>query len=265
MAQPVSRTFLTAASIGVVAMVLADMVHEALGHGTACWITGNRILSLSTVAIQTAEASRFVSAAGTTANCLVGAMSLVLFSRFRKFTALACFCWLFGLFNLLNSGYLVASAATNTSDWANVIAGLSPAWLWRCLLAAAGVVVYVVSLNWAAWTMIPRVASGEVGLKDLSRITLAAYLAAGIAMTVASIFNPIGPQLILASGAGPSFGLNAGVLFIPRMVAEHVRKQPATTHRAGFSAALSPIWIALGLLCGVLFIAVLGPGIHFSQ
>jgi hypothetical protein len=44
----------TAASMGIVAMVLADMVHEALGHGTACLLTGNRILTLSTVAIQTA-------------------------------------------------------------------------------------------------------------------------------------------------------------------------------------------------------------------
>src|SRR5579863_7882316 len=126
---PALRSCVTVASVGAVAMVLADMVHEVVGHGTACLLTGNRILSLSTVAIQTAAPSRFVSAAGTVANCIVGSLSLLAFGRLKNLTPSACFFWLFGLFNVMNLGYPVASAAMNSSDWARVIADLSPSWL----------------------------------------------------------------------------------------------------------------------------------------
>ena len=104
---------------------------EAVGHGTASLLMSDPIQSLSTVAIQNASPSRFVSAVGTTANLIVGVLSLLLLRRVRKLTPSAYFLWLFGAFNLFNVGYLVASACTNSGDWAAVISGLSPSWLWR--------------------------------------------------------------------------------------------------------------------------------------
>ena len=255
------RTFMTVASVGAAAMVLADLVHEVLGHGTASLLTGNRILSISTVAIQTAAASRLVSAAGTTANCVVGSLALLLSGRLKKLTPLALFWWLFGVFNLLNSGYLVASAALNTSDWANVIAGMSQLWLLRCIMGLVGAAFYYLSVVWAARLMIRWVENGEMGLSDLGRLTVPAYLAAGVIMTVASLFNPIGPQLIISSGAAASFGLNAGLLFIPGIVAQHARTHSPVTN----PLRLSFFWVALALLTGGLFVAVLGPGVHFSN
>ncbi|HTS28966.1 MAG TPA: hypothetical protein VMH81_24010 [Bryobacteraceae bacterium] len=211
--------------------------------------------------VQTAAPSRPVSAAGTTANCIAGAFSLLLFSRLKTWTPSAGFCWLFGVFNLMNSGDLVASAVTNSSDWANVIAGLSPPWLWRCILGLAGIILHVKSVNLAARLLIRRFASGETGLADLARLTLPAYLAAGLVMTIASIFNPIGPQLILPSGVAPSFGLNAGLLWVRRIVPQRARTHSAATN----AMPLSFFWIALALLLGGVFVAVLGPGIRFSH
>jgi len=255
------RTFGTAASAGIVAMVLADMVHEGLGHGTACLLTGNRIVSLSTVAIQTAAASRFVSAAGTTANLIAGALSLLLFGRLKRLMPSFWFLWLFGMFNLLNVGYLAVSAVTNSGDWANVIAGSHPLWLWRCLMGLTGAALYMLSVQWGAWLTIRRVENGEAGRKDLPRATAAAYLAAGAVMTLASVFNPVSPRLIVLSGIGASFGLNAGLLFIPGIVNGRAR-----THlSAAKPLRLSLIWIPLALLFGGVFVAVLGPGIHFHH
>jgi hypothetical protein len=130
--------------------VAADLVHEALGHGIASWLTGDRILSLSTVAIQNATANRWVSAAGTSANCIAGVLCFLVLRRMRQLTPVAYFLWSFGAYNLLNSGYLVTSAVLNSGDWANVIAGLSPAWLWRCVLGLAGITLYVSAIRWAA-------------------------------------------------------------------------------------------------------------------
>src|SRR5258708_496434 len=94
-AESINHNGLTLASIGIVACVSADMVHEALGHGLAALLTGDRILSLSTVAIQNAAANRFVSTAGTSANCLVGAIALLLLRPVERLTSAAYFLWIF--------------------------------------------------------------------------------------------------------------------------------------------------------------------------
>jgi len=171
------------------------------------------------------------------------------------------FVWLFGVFNLLNVGYLAVSAITNSSDWANVIAGLSPLWLWRCLMGLVGAALYLLSVHWAAWLMVRRVEGGDIGFMDLPRLTLPAYLAAGAVMTLASVFNPISPQLIIGSGIGPSFGLNAGLLLIPKLIKEHVRAHPPVTK----PVQPSLFWAVLALLSGGLFVAVLGPGVQLAH
>ncbi|MGD0213040.1 MAG: hypothetical protein ABSB87_07395 [Terriglobales bacterium] len=239
----------------------ADMVHEALGHGIVSWLTGDQILSISTVAIQNATASRLVAAAGTSANCLVGALSLLSLRRRRTFTTWTYFLWIFGAYNLLNSGYLVVSAALNNGDWANVIAGLSPPWLWRCLLGVVGAPLYFLAIRWTASSMGDMVNRGEVAVIDLQRLVLPAYLAGGAVMTIASVFNPISPSLILMSGVGASFGLNCGLLFLPGIVAADTRSHTSVTR----SLELSFFWIVLAIVISGVFIGVMGPGLHFSR
>jgi hypothetical protein len=209
--------------------------------------------------MQNADASRFVSAAGTSANCIVGALSFLLLRRMRTFTTWTFFLWAFGAYNLLNAGYLVVSALTNGGDWANVIAGLSRPWLWRCALGLVGATLYVLSIRWAASSMGDLVDRGEIALTDLRRLVVTAYLAGGAVMTIASIFNPISPSLILLSGAGASFGLNSGLLFLPGIVAAHARSQAPVTRSMPFNV----IWFALGIAISAIFIGVLGPGIRF--
>jgi hypothetical protein len=252
---------LTLASIGALACIAADMVHEAVGHGTASWLMADPILSLSTVALQTSEPSRIVSAAGTTANLIVGALSLLLLRRVRRLTPSAYFLWAFGAFNLFNAGYLVASALMNSGDWAAVIGGLSPPWLWRCVLGLVGTIFYVLSVRWAASVAIDFVNHRQVAIADGRRLVWPAYLAAGVVLTVASIFNPISPSLILGSGVGPSFGLNCGLLFVPPIMAGHATYQGVGEGRIPFSA----VWLIASLIISGLFIGVLGPGIHFSN
>ena len=251
----------TVASIAVVACVSADMVHEVLGHGTAALLTGDRILSLPTVAIQNAAPNRFVSAAGTVANCMVGALALLLLRRSKSFTSSACFLWIFGALNLLNSGYVIASGLMNSGDWANVVAGLSPPWLWRCILLLLGTMLYVFSIRAAANSMIRFVESGAASLPDTKHLVWCSYLAAGVVMTIASIFNPISRGLILVSGVGASFGLNAGLLFLPGIVAGNAKNADAVAPRVPFSLP----WLVSALIFSGVFIAILGPGIHFAR
>jgi hypothetical protein len=250
---------LTLASMGAIACIAADIVHEALGHGIASWITGDRIVSLSTVAIQNVSANRFVSAAGTAANCIVGVFSLLALRRMRKLTPTTYFLWIFGAFNLLNVGYLFTSAALNSGDWANVIFGLYPPWLWQYFLGLAGVALYVLAVLWLSGFLTERADEGEIAAGDVWRFVWPAYLAAGAVMTIASTLNPISPTLILLSGVGASFGLNAGLLFVPAMVTRNVHGSSGVTRPIPFSL----LWFTVAMVVSGLFIGVLGPGIYF--
>jgi hypothetical protein len=251
---------LTVISIAVVACAGADVVHELFGHGVSAWLVGDRILSISTVALQTAEANRFVSASGTAANCIAGVISFILLRRATAFGAAACFLWLFGAFNFCNSGYLVFSALLNSGDWAAVIAGLAPHLLWRSVLGLAGVTVYGLGLRWAADSMRGFVEIGDVAPRDVRRLVVPAYVAGGLLVTAASVVNPIGPDLILIAGVGASFGLNFGLLFIPRMVVSQALDRAPATRAIPFSAS----WLSVAVVVAIAYIAVLGPGIPFA-
>jgi hypothetical protein len=260
-AVPARPNLLTLASIGAIACIAADMAHEAVGHGLASWLSGDRLLFLSTVATQNASPNRAVSAAGTGAEIILGIFSLLLLRRACKLTRFAYFLWIFAAFSLFNSGYLVVSAISNGSDWAKVIAGLSPSWLWRCLLAFTGAVVYFFAFRWIASFQIEWVNRAELARSDVWRLVWPAYLAGGATMTIAAIFNPISAALILLSGVGASFGLSCGLLFLPGIVANHTGSQTVLTCPIPFSL----FWIVLAIVSSGIFIAVLGPGIHFHE
>jgi hypothetical protein len=249
----------TLAALGALACVAADMVHEVVGHGTASLLMSDPILSLSTVAIQTASPNRLVSAAGTTANLIAGVVVLLFLRRTVKLTPWTYFLWTFGAFNLFNVGYLIVSACTNSGDWAAVITGLSPPGAWRCALGLVGIVVYFLSLLWVASFAIAFVDHRQVAMADIRRFVWPAYIGAGVALTIASIFNPISPSLILVSGICASFGLNCGLLFVPPIIAEKVSYNGVGEGRIPFSA----VWVIVSVVICGLFMGILGPGVHF--
>jgi hypothetical protein len=252
---------ITVVSIAIVACAAADLVHEALGHGIASWLARDPILSVSTVALQNAAPSRTVAAAGTAANVLVGSIALRLLAGVTRFDSRACFLWMFGAFNLFNSAYLIASALLGNGDWAAVIAGLAPTLAWRVALALVGASGYALALRATAAALSRFVERGELAASQVGALTLPAYLAGGVLMTLASVFNPISPNLILLSGVGASFGLNAGFLFLPGIVGGHGTRGPAP----GRLSAPSLAWLGCALVVGAAFVALLGPGVRFAS
>src|SRR2546427_12216866 len=62
----------TVVAIAIVAYVLADVLHEAEGHGGACVLTGGKPLVLSTVHFDCGGDSRWWAAAGPLVNLAAG-------------------------------------------------------------------------------------------------------------------------------------------------------------------------------------------------
>ena len=134
----------TVIAISAVAYALADMVHEALGHGLlSLLVPGVKLISISTVALSSTGSSRIVAAAGMIANIIAGSVSLWLFANRRQFTPGSYFLWLFAGVNLMNIGYLLYSGVLRSGDWSEVIAGVPMEPLWRVALIAAGIAGYI--------------------------------------------------------------------------------------------------------------------------
>lgn len=251
----------TVAAIAVVAYAAADLVHEVAGHTLVARLSGIRVVSISTVAIQTAQKSRAVAAAGTIANVVCGALALALAERRRRFSSGTYCLWLFGVVGMMNSGYLVFSGLLDSGDWAAVIAGARPSWAWRLFIVAVGVIAYSTAIRVAARAATPWIANGDTSISDFRRVILVSYLAGGVLLLLGSAFNPIGRELVLISGVGASFGLTFGLLLVPGILASDV-KEP------GWIASvleLQPAWVVAALVVAAVFVGVLGPGVRLAR
>jgi hypothetical protein len=247
----------TTVAVAITAYAMADLVHEVVGHGIAALMTpGIRLVSLSTVALQSTGSSRVVAACGSIANVLVGAAALGLFQQLPRFSPAAHFLWLFSSVNLLNgSGYPLFSAVLDSSDWSVVIQGLQPTSVWRGGMAVAGAAAYWGAIRLSAGTLTRAVNRRLLSRSDITRLIFPSYVAGGILLLVASVFNPIAPSLILSSGLSSGFAATAGLTLVPAMVEHRTRDDEVEMSFVPASTG----WIVTGVIVGGSFVAVLGP------
>jgi hypothetical protein len=256
--------FLTLAAVGIIAFVIADVTHEALGHGLATLAVGGQPVLLTTSYFSASGSfSRWIPAGGGIANALAGGL-FVLALRIAKTLAphLRYFLVLGVAFNLLfAAGYPFYSGVAAFGDWAAVISGLSPAWMWRVLLVVVSVASYCLALLLLANMMRPFCgSSSKEALTRLRRITLVPFLAALAAACVAGALNPRGWINVLTAAAPAAAGA-FGLTQLDNFSA--VRStDPAVAHAGPITRSL--IWIMIAGVVLALFVGVMGPGIKFG-
>ena len=116
---------------------------------------------------------------------------------------------------------------------------------------------YAVAIAASAKAFTRAVKSYLVSRDEIERLVLPAYVAGGALLLAASALNPIGSTLILSSGLSSGFGAMAGLTLVPWIVE---RQTDGAETGTGF-VSRSVRWIAMGIIVGVVFIAILGPGI----
>src|ERR1035437_5690700 len=138
---PTNDDALTICAISLLSGMVADVLHEGLGHGALALITGTQSGVLTTVAWSSAFDSKLVAAGGTLANLAAGIVFwIALRSAKRASVQLRYFFLTSAAFNLLaGTGYFFFSGVTNFGDWAVVIADWPAHWLWRTLLVVVGI------------------------------------------------------------------------------------------------------------------------------
>ena len=180
-------------------MVLTIICHEAV-HAIVCVLLGGEIGRFSAVHVHVVMdaqwKTKLVAASGSLANLVIAASVFPVLRRItQRNHCLVFFTWLFFSMNLMvGTGYWFASGITNTADWAIVIRGWQPRWLYQIGLVVLGAVSLMAAVAWALIEF-GRIVS-EKGGKPIGGAQLMAlncYATAFVVMLLIGTAQPGGP------------------------------------------------------------------------
>jgi hypothetical protein len=259
---PIADDVLTICAISVVAGILTNVLHEGVGHGLTALLTGAKSGVLTTVAWSSAFDSRLVEAGGTLVN-LAAALVFWLALRSTKHAPLPVryFLLITCAFNFFTgTGYFFFSGVTNFGDWAAVISGLHPHWLWRALLVIVGASSYYASVLFVGIGLVRYVGVPRDQQKRLRKLTIVPYFSAILLASVAGVLNPLGMQLLWQSALPATAGGQSGLLwlqyYIPRGT-EPNRTPEQVERNSG--------WILAAGILALVYTVVLGRGITLHR
>lgn len=259
------RDRLTIVSIAILACALATVVHEGLGHGGACLLSGGRPELMTSMQFQgdhrglSNAAVKFIAAGGTLANLICAMVAIRLLAR--KADATWFFFWLTASLNLMvATGYLLYSGIANIGDWSVIIRGWSPGWLWRGALAVIGGGTYWLTVRWAMRTLGSRLVGQRV--REANGLSLVSFVTGGVLSLVAGLFDPGGVTVILISGVAASLGGASGLAWGPQLLHD-----PDFAPPIGEVLEVRRSWqaIAAAVVVAAIFIFLLGPGVKLSR
>jgi hypothetical protein len=253
-------------AIACVAYAIANVAHEAIGHGGACLAVGGRPVAVSAVHFEgdveglPPSARRRQAAGGSLVNLVLGVACLAPLRRRTKATPARYFLWLLGTLNLLQAfGYGLFSGIGGVGDWAVVVRGREPVWAWRLGLAALGGAAYWMTIALSLRRLLPMIGDAPDRLARAVTLTVVPYVAGGLLYVAAGLLNPHSLRLVAISAAAASFGGASGFAWMAQLLRD-TRAYPPSREPA-LALGPSPGWRLAGSLVAAAFILVLGPSI----
>lgn len=257
---PTKDDTLTICAISLLAAMIADVLHEAVGHAALAVLLGAQSGVLSTVAWSSPFPSRLVAAGGTLVNLAAGAIFFLWLRRAKEATvSMRYFLLLSMVFNLFDgTGYFFFSGVTNFGDWAQVIANSHPHWLWRITLVVLGIAAY-----YGAVVLLGETFVRDLGISAndprLTKLSVIPYLSAVVLVTVSGLFNPIGIKLVFLSALPATAGAYCGLLWFRYYISKQLVPSRATEN-----IVRNYFWISTAVILAVVFIGILGRGITIA-
>jgi hypothetical protein len=270
-AAPAKDDRLTLIAISVLAAILPNVLHEGLGHGVTAWLSGAHRITVSTVAMQCdIPDTRWIAANGTLVNLVFGAIFWLLLLKPQRYApAVRYFLVLTMTGNLFaGTGYFFFSGITNFGDWAVVISGLQPHWLWQLGLFVFGVIAYFASMLLVRNQLLPF-RHGAQQSHRIRALCFTPYVTDAILAALGGLLNPAGLFYLIASALPGTLGGNAGLLGLPGMIHGWTRTHLNLSAENQLDQ-VPPVprslpWILTAAIASLLFILVLGRGLTWSR
>jgi hypothetical protein len=260
----------TLIAISALAYIVPDILHEGLGHGVTAWLSGARTLSISTVALQSDIGTRWISANGTLVNLVAAAIFWMLLRKPQRYSPQLHYFFVLALAADLftATGYFFYSGVAGFGDWAAVIDGFQPHWLWRLGLIVVGAASYYASMLLVRAEFLPF-REPDPASRRIRWLCWIPYISEGVIAGVSGLLNPLGLFYVFSAALSSSLGANAGLLALPGMM----RVKPGSETTSQTIADVDPVppiersiaWIITGAIASLLFIFVLGRGLTWSR
>jgi hypothetical protein len=254
--------WLTVSAITVLAGMLANVVHEGLGHAATALLTGAKSGVLSTVAWSSAQDSRLVAAGGTLANLAAGLIFWIALRHEKNASARLRFFLLISLaFNLFDgTGYFMFSGFIDFGDWAVVIAGFPAHWFWRVLLIVVGISSYFAAALLVGSALVRYVGVPRNDPRRMWKLLLLPYLTSIALAGAGGLLNPIGMQLLWQSALPATAGGHSGLLWLKYYI-----PKGTVPERPSDGIGRSYGWIVVAIALTLPFVFVLGRGITLHR
>jgi hypothetical protein len=163
---------------------------------------------MSTVALQGDIDTRWISANGTLVNLLFAAIFWLALRRPDRYAPATRYFLVMAMAGNLftGTGYFLFSGFSNFGDWAAVIRGQEPHWLWQLGPIVLGLVSYFLAMLAVRGRLKPFGSSGG----RLRGLCFTPYITDGILAALGGLMNPLGLFYVVASALPSTLGANAG-------------------------------------------------------
>lgn len=247
----------TVGAIGVLAFILSNLLHEALGHAAVALLTVSPFGMLTSAGWASAYDNTLAEIAGSLINLAAAALLCLLLrnrtaasAHIRLFLLLAC------AFTLLSgTGCLGIFGLTDYGDWYSVFTH-SIHWTVPCILLS----VFGVAGWCGAVVLLGRRALAPWGRPRALRLLFCAWLFAVAVASVAASANRLGPKFVLLADFPITMLALLGLLLVPFFVprrASSAARPPAVTR--------SWPWIGISAFFAAAFVLTLGRGLTLSR
>jgi hypothetical protein len=258
---------LTVVAIASIAMSFNVAFHEGI-HALTCIAVGGQLQEYSALYAScdspTEAQAKMVAGSAPTFNLIAGLLLWIILRNSRKQTSeIQFFLWLFMLMNwFYGAGYLAFSGITYIGDWAVVISGWEPIWLWRVLLIIVGLLFFLLFI-WLGLREFGQMIGGD-GDEQFSRgnkLCVLSYVSSIAVVLIAGLFCPY-EFLSLPVTAGIMAAIVALSPFLGMMrwlrtnTFEKLVKEPLEIHR-------NWQWIGASVIVVFTYVFVLGRTLYF--
>jgi len=265
--QKPSVDWLTVVAIATIAISLNVGGHEGV-HALACLAVGGPLLEYSALYEECGEGTvanrKIVAGAAPTFNLLAGTLLWVILRRLTKSAPETWyFIWLLMLMNwFYGAGYFMVSGIAYIGDWAVVLDGWQPLWLWRALITVVGLVLYVrfIRLGLIEYGKMVGGDSEEL-YRHTNKLWVVSYISSFVVVLLASFFCPYGMlSLPVTAGLMAVLGACSPLIFMIRWF-----RTPHFT-----KAGIKPLeirrkwpWLAAAVVVVFTYVFVLGRTLYF--
>ena len=251
--------FINLIFIGILAYIFADVIHEVLGHGLSCIISGGKITLISSVYFRSQNHSFVTDSFGPLANVICGFLIWCFLKKsdFKNFHVklLLIITMAFNFFWF--SWQFLYASVINKGDFAFNIGSQNGQIIWRIFIFIIGLFAYLVFFKLIGTTVKKRLNYNLFKIKDLNRLFSIPYLSAGIsAIIIVLFYQPQTFETLLEAFVFPMF---YPVILIPK----YLRVEKDSENKKLTPAKNKLIIPIFGLIIFVLFCFTMGRGLRF--